>query len=313
VAVLGDALRLLRGEGYEVLSVSGGEPLVYRGLSRLARQAAELGYRVHVVTNGILLTKDRVAELREHVHLLAVSLDGAEDVHNRVRGRADAFRKANAGLEVLAEAGIPFGVAFGVSRHSLPDVPWAFERAREVGANLLHLRPLVAQGRAKELSQDWWLPPEDLARLAVVAELLDSSPAGLPHVQVDLVTTGELAHARDQFELLRPDARTLSLSDAVNPLVIDELGHFLPFTYGIHPRFTITDFAHEWVGDIALFTSTRTSLIVDLLNTAFDAAATGDSVHMDWFAHLTSVSHEAPKFSATAEPNSARGQLHSGV
>jgi MoaA/NifB/PqqE/SkfB family radical SAM enzyme len=251
----------------------------------------------------MLLTKDRAAELREHVHLLAVSLDGAEDVHNRVRGRADAFRKANAGLEVLAEAGIPFGVAFGVSRHSLPDVPWAFERAREVGATLLHLRPLVALGRAKELSQDWWLSREDLARLAVIAALLESSPGGLPHVQVDLVTTGELADARDQFELLRPDARTLSLSDAVNPLVIDELGHFLPFTYGIHPRFTITDFSHDWVRDIALFSSTRRSVIVDLLNTAFDAAATGDSVHMDWFAHLTSVSYETPKFAATAEPN----------
>ena len=120
---LGDALAVLRNEGYEILSISGGEPLVYRDLGRLASIASDLGYGVHVVTNGLLLSKRRVAALREHVQLMAVSFDGTEATHNEVRGRPDAFRKANAGLTTLAEAGMPFGIAFGVSRKSLPDVP----------------------------------------------------------------------------------------------------------------------------------------------------------------------------------------------
>jgi organic radical activating enzyme len=52
VALLNDALRGFREEGFEVLSLSGGEPLVYRELDRLVRSAAKCGYRVHLATNG---------------------------------------------------------------------------------------------------------------------------------------------------------------------------------------------------------------------------------------------------------------------
>jgi pyruvate-formate lyase-activating enzyme len=291
VALLNDALHGLREEGFEVLSLSGGEPLVYRDLGRLVRAAAECGYRVHLVTNGLLLTKQRLAALRDHVHLVAVSFDGAERVHNQVRGRANAFAKANSALEVLAESDVPFALAFGVSRWSLPDVPWAFERARDVGASVLHLRPLVAEGRGKGLD-DWMLDAEDCARLAVIAELLDRGPTETPRVQVDLVAVGDLQTAHGQFDVLRPGYSVTTLSDAVNPIVIDEQGRCLAFTYGIHPAFTIASLLGDWRQEVVRFKSESISSIVELLDTAFRSAAADGSDYLDWFAHLTRLSHE---------------------
>ena len=123
--VLLDSLARLRREGYENVSISGGEPLVYRELDRLAAGARDQGYHIHMITNGILLSEQRLTALRPHVDLIGVSLDGTEETHNAVRGRADAFKNAMRALRVLSDAGMPFGIVFGVSARSLVDVPWA--------------------------------------------------------------------------------------------------------------------------------------------------------------------------------------------
>lgn len=293
-----DALRELRREGYEVLSLSGGEPLVYRQLGRLVRGASGLGYRVHLVTNGLLLTRSRLAELREYVGLVAVSLDGAEAVHNRVRGRQDAFARAETALEVLAASDVPFGLAFGVSRRSLPDVPWAFERARALGAGLLHLRPLVPEGRGTDLADEWMLSPDDTTRLALLGQILDSGPAATPRVQVDLVSVAELAAAREEFDLGLAGPAPAVLSDAVNPLVIDERGRLLAFTYGIHPSYQIARLSPGWTDELRRFRASA-GCVAHLLRAAFRGAVTEPVEYLDWFAYLTRVSHRIP---AAREP-----------
>ena len=52
--VLGNALQLLRAEGYSVISFSGGEPLLYSPLRAVVERSRELGFRVTMVTNGLL-------------------------------------------------------------------------------------------------------------------------------------------------------------------------------------------------------------------------------------------------------------------
>lgn len=300
VARLGDALKRLRPHGYEVVSISGGEPLVYREMERLAQLAHESGYRVHLVTNGLLLSQERLARLREHVDLWAVSLDGRQEVHNRVRGRPEAFGRACRALELLSKADVPFGLAFGVSRQSLRDVPWAWEYARTLRASLLHLRPLVAAGRARSLDDAWFLPPGDLRRLQVLGDLLPTTSGDGPHVQVDLISTDELRIARGQHASLDPGWSSEVLSDWVNPLVIDEQGRVLAFTYGIHPAFTIAEIGPDFITGVRTWLATRTAEVVGLLDAAFTSAM-GSEVPIDWFAHLTAVSHAMPSSSAVAE------------
>lgn len=48
-----DALGALRAEGYEVLSLSGGEPLLYREFEALVRGATALGFCVNLITNRL--------------------------------------------------------------------------------------------------------------------------------------------------------------------------------------------------------------------------------------------------------------------
>jgi hypothetical protein len=283
-------LSVLKAEQYEVVSIAGGEPLVYPGLARLAAAAVTRGYRVHVVTNGLLLSRERVMELRDFVDLVAVSFDGAEATHNLVRGRCNAFAKANAALELLATEGVPFGLIFGVSQRSLPDVPWAFERAQELGASLLHLHPLVAEGRGKTLAPDWMLGPAECARLFVLGKLL-AAGVDRPHIQVDLVARNQLEDARVQYAGLTSSEGVAVLSDIVNPLVIDDLGRCLAFTYNIHHRFTIANLAGTWRQELADACDQAHEPISRLVNSAFRTAHQQEFAYFDWFEHLTRLSH----------------------
>jgi hypothetical protein len=243
-----------------------------------------------MITNGLLLTEQRLSALRPHVDLIGVSLDGSEEPHNAVRGRPDAFKNAMRALRVLSDAGMPFGIVFGVSARSLVDVPWAFEQARELGAKLLHLRPLAPEGRAKTLPDEWTLSHDDCARLIILTELLGGFGPDGPRVQVDLIAYEDLSVAREQFELLSSVPNVTSLSDAVNPLVIDEQGRWLPFVYGMDATFEI---------DQAVVTSDarndRLRHVTELLRTAFDDADRDGAAYLDWFAHLSRVSRRQPQ------------------
>jgi hypothetical protein len=244
-----------------------------------------------MITNGVLLSEQRLRTLRQHVDFIGVSLDGCEETHNAVRGRADAFRHAMRALCLLAERGVPFGIVFGVSAYSLGDVPWAFERARELGARLLHLRPLAPEGRAQGMEPSWTLTHEDCARLVVLSELLAGFGPEAPHVQVDLVAASELGVAREQFELLRAAPDVTRLSDAVNPLVVDDEGRCLPFVYGMDLDFEVARLpaAHaeafrprsEWL-----------ERVTNLLRLAFREAELAGAPYLDWFAHLARVSRQ---------------------
>lgn len=290
VELLLDGLAALRDEGYEIVSVSGGEPLVYRGLDRLVSGAAELGYRVHMITNGLLLDEKRLARLAPHLFLIGVSIDGSEEVHNAVRGRANAYTKAIHALRVLSASEVPFGIIYAVSARSLPDIPWAFELARELGASLLHLRPLAPEGRARTMASDWTLSREDCTRLYFLAELLALHAEGSPRVQLDLVPLNVLTGARPQFELLRDEPQITRLSDAVNPLVIDPLGRLFPFTYGIDERLELGALSSRNSPEKFQLDSEMRGTLTGLLDAAFREADAEGMEYLDWFAHLTRVS-----------------------
>src|SRR5689334_12256788 len=85
-ASIASALGVLRAEGYEVVSLSGGEPLVYRGLDAVVSSAKELGFRVIMISNG-LLVNGRNAPVLSELDAMAISFDGLAETHDAVRAR----------------------------------------------------------------------------------------------------------------------------------------------------------------------------------------------------------------------------------
>lgn len=100
-----DALTDAAALGYESVAVSGGEPLAYRSLVPLLEHARVVGLRTLVTTNGTLRDDARATRLRGLVDVLAISVDGPPEIHNRVRASSRAFKQTVRGIETAAANG----------------------------------------------------------------------------------------------------------------------------------------------------------------------------------------------------------------
>jgi MoaA/NifB/PqqE/SkfB family radical SAM enzyme len=106
-----------------------------------------------VTTNGILLDGKRLEMLAGAADLVAISLDGVPESHNRMRASERAFEQMSSRLEGLRQSQIPFGFIFTLTQHNLHELEWVAAFALEQGASLLQIHPLEMSGRACDLLQ----------------------------------------------------------------------------------------------------------------------------------------------------------------
>lgn len=223
--------------GYERVSISGGEPLLYDGLRDVLLAARACGMRTTVTTNGTLLDQQRrLAMLEGAVDLVAVSVDGPAELHDAIRMQAGAFARTELGLRRLAATGIPFGIAHTLTIGSAPHLAWLIEYARDLGAALVQIHPLQRTGRGVALTDQQLRHDEALQRIYVYAVLRQI--AGLsPAVHVDLVPSGVAAlRLRTIAERLLRGDRCPSL---VETLVLDGEGRLCAYSANAAPTFVL--------------------------------------------------------------------------
>jgi hypothetical protein len=281
----------LRAEGYEVVSFAGGEPLVYPGLAEVAGAARSLGFRVNLVTNGVLLDRRRLAALLGSVSLVGVSIDGVPRRHDGMRGRGGAFAKVARCLPLLGEAGIPFGISHCVTRTSVRDLPWLAELAAGEGARLLQLHPLTLIGRARDACGDLALSAADLSRVALIAQLLRVEFDPL-WIQLDLVRRRDLERVRlcALPHTANPGGRRLA--DLVNPLVLDADGQLWPFAFGMHPRWRLAPSDVDgWPAALQAARAEAGPRLGPLVAAACVAISRSAAPYADWYGELVARSH----------------------
>ena len=291
--VLCRGLAVLAEEGYRVISLSGGEPLVYRPLRVVIDQARVLGLRVTMITNGLLAT-ERMDPVLRLLDGLAVSFDGLEPTHNRIRGRPDAFRRASVAVQRLAGMGGSVAAAVSVRRDAIPELPELADTLVSLGARALQIRPVARAGRARTLDAGAFYSASDYARLYLVVEALRQElPAGV-RVHCDVAPAIGLWQQREayvgllgQCEGSRQGERPLS--DLVNPLVITETGVLKPIAYDFDRAFDVGALAGLSPSNLQEYRVRRLPLLKALVGGAL-ASLQGHNGFVDWFDHCTRLS-----------------------
>jgi MoaA/NifB/PqqE/SkfB family radical SAM enzyme len=276
------ALAALRAEGYEVLSLSGGEPLLYPDLARLARAGRALGYRLVAISNGFRV-RPAFDEAVSSLDGIAISFDGMGEVHNRVRGHARAFDVAVAALEHLGAIGVPAAAAYTVSSESLPDIPDFVEMAFRLGARAVQLRPLVLAGRAVEEYADGALGPAAMMRLYLIGSALAEAYAGDMAVHTDVAHSRTIAAGRPAYGALLGRRAGAPLADLVNPLVVRADGRVKPLTFDFPDAFDLGRLEDVTAGRLAERAEPAVGALGRLVGAALDAASECDRF-LDWFA-----------------------------
>jgi Fe-coproporphyrin III synthase len=281
LAPLVEALPRLRAEGYEVLSLSGGEPLLYPHLPELLAAAKAEGFRTAVITNGFRVTARHRATI-DAIDRIAISFDGMGALHNRIRGNSRAWDVAVAGLRYLAEIGKPAAAAFTVSKASLADIPDFVELCASLSVRAVQLRPLVMAGRAPRDAADLALSDADLARLWLMAQTLELAWDGEVAVHVDLAPAEALAADARAWEAALTGVEGQRLSDVVNPLAITPEGILRPFTYDFPEEFDLGRLA-DLASDRRVWIALGLPRLRRLLARTLHAAGLEEGF-VDWFA-----------------------------
>ena len=227
--------------GFDVLSVSGGEPFMYPDLEELLSIGHSLNFKNIAASNGMLFKSDRAKRALKNLDRVAISVDGDEAFHDEIRNLRGAFGKMLEGVQVVKDEGINFGFIHTITEESWQKLFWLSEFAFQNGASLLQLHPLELTGRAlREFSH---LPPsqESLHKVYIIESYLAEKYAGKMKFHLDflhresiLLSPPSISFFGEEFEL-----NESNFSDIVKCLVIDQNGNIYPMSYGFADHFCI--------------------------------------------------------------------------
>ncbi len=102
---LEECLAAVDDAGAPVVSITGGEPLVYPAIGELVREIISRGRFVHLCTNGLLLEQSLRLFTPKKELAFVVHLDGLEKTHDRIVNRDGVFRSALSAVKTAKSRG----------------------------------------------------------------------------------------------------------------------------------------------------------------------------------------------------------------
>ena len=148
-------VRDLADFGVPVLLFSGGEPLLREDLFELASLARELGIRVALSTNGMLIT-DKIAREMSSIGFaeVGISLEGIGSKNDRFRGRNGAYQAALKGIRSCIDVGLRVSLRLTVTRFNYQEIPAILQLVDDEGIDRVCFYHLVYSGRGSSLREE---------------------------------------------------------------------------------------------------------------------------------------------------------------
>ena len=287
-------LAFAKEQGFNVVSMSGGEPFLYPGLGDLLQETQAMGYQNNVATNAMLLAAEGKRHWLNFIDIIAVSVDGPPDIHDEIRKQPGAFNKMLKGLEAIKTVKDNFGFIHTITNRTEEYLLWLVQFALDHQAKLLQLHPLELSGRAA-IEMRHMLPSQDaLEKIYLTCFLLKEEIEEDLFIQLDsfhhdfIIEFPELIYAGKQ-QVIHNSSK---LADCFRQIVITENGDIQPVGYGMNASYKIgnifnpdyQEMLEEYYNNIY----PRTQL---LFAEVFEKIKTGSEVMINWNSKLHRLSN----------------------
>lgn len=250
--ILKDAIDDLAEQGYEWISFSGGEPLVYDPLPEVLSHAQTQGLNSTLVSNGMLLTGSRLESIAEKISGLVISLDGKPDSHNQMRNSPRAFETMRKNLPELVQREITFAFLFTLTQHNLDELPWVVDFSLGSGANGLLVHPLEITGNATSQLAGKSPDATEMAAAWAWIDRIKTRYERFIKIDLDLVHTSALTQVPEHFFLADWTTARLEdqLADLLSILVIEPDGEVVPLQYGFPRQYSLGNLYEQRISDM---------------------------------------------------------------
>ena len=147
-----DQLSGIINPNHTMIVFTGGEALLRKDLEQIGLSLYERGFPYGVVTNGMLLTEQRLeALLNAGLRAITVSLDGLENSHNWLRDSTQSFKNAYNAITLLPSAPqLRYDVVTCVNRKNFSELEQIKELLISAGIKEWRIFTIFPVGRAKQ-------------------------------------------------------------------------------------------------------------------------------------------------------------------
>lgn len=157
-----DLVRQMSDLGVQEVTLIGGEAYLHDGWLDVIGEIRRHGMQSTLVTAGRGMTRERAQQAaRAGVQSVAVSLDGSEATHDRLRALNGSFAAALDALANLRSAGVQIAANTQINRLTAPELETVFEVLVREGCHGWQVQLTVPAGRAAD-EPDVILQPYDL-------------------------------------------------------------------------------------------------------------------------------------------------------
>lgn len=137
------------------LIFSGGDPLLREDIFGLISHSRKKGIRPILSTSGVNIDKKAARKIKDAgVMYVGVSLDGGEEVNDRLRGAKGGFKKALDGVRLCRDLNLTVGIRFTMSRKTAGELPVIFGLLEKEGIERGYFAHLVYSGRGERFSRE---------------------------------------------------------------------------------------------------------------------------------------------------------------
>ena len=297
LAALKQFLHQAWNEGYNAISLSGGEPLLYSGIIELLRYTKEMGFFNSLTSNGTLFKPGNTyTKALQYLDLLALSLDGEPDHHNYLRNSPKAFERLEAGMEIVKGEMDNYGFIHTVTTHTFQSLLWMGEYAAAHQAKLLQLHPLEDIGRGHDLYNVLASNQENLHRVFLLAKYMQQKYENEMAVEVNLQHRDNLLSAPQSVYAQRTSCGSPRLTDHLRELILDEKGRILPVSHGFSRFFEIGNLhdGRSFSEQSAAYIDQYLPALQSLFDATFDDIAQNEALELiNWAEIVVNRSHSA--------------------
>ena len=146
------------------IDITGGEPLLREDFFDIMKAIHELGFHFGMTSNATLITKEVAQKLHDvGLNAIAVSIDGVESTHDRLRGMNGAYKKAMTGIQNLIDVGgfDHLNITTVVNHETIHELDALYDIILDIDVDSWRIAGLEPIGRALEhkdllLTADDW-------------------------------------------------------------------------------------------------------------------------------------------------------------
>ncbi len=167
-----DLVAQLARLGTREVTLIGGEAYLRRDWVEIVRAVRAHGMDCAMQTGALHLNEERIRQAAEAgIQAIGVSIDGLEELHDRLRGVKGSFAAAFEALRLLRKHGVPTSVNTQITSQVLPQLRELCDLFIEAGAKNWQVQLTVAMGRAADNPELLLQPYQLLELMPLLAEL----------------------------------------------------------------------------------------------------------------------------------------------